>query len=136
MTKNADGKNIEAKHPHWIEWLTGMISAILVVVLIGIIAKDAFTDKDLVPDLSAAVTGMEQRSGGYQIAFDITNKASVTASQVRVLGELKEGDEVVETAETVLDYVPGRSHAKGGMVFRSDISGKTVALRVSAFNEP
>lgn len=136
MTKSNQGKSIEAKDPHWIEWVTGLVSALIVIVVIGLIAKDAFTDTDVSPELAVSVTATEQRSGGSQIAFEISNKASVTASQVTIRGDVREGETIVESAETVVDYVPGRSKARGGLIFRSDLSGRTVDVRASSFNEP
>lgn len=136
MTKSSQGKSIEANDPHWIEWLTGLLSTLVVLAVIGLITKDAFTDKDVSPDLLVSVTRTEQRSGGSQVAFEVFNSASVTASQVTVRGEVKEGDAVIEQAETVMDYVPGRSKAKGGLIFTSDLAGKTVELRASSYNEP
>lgn len=135
MTKTIGDKNLEAKNPHWVEWLTGLVSGAIVLAVIGWIAKDAVGDQDTSPDLAATVLMTEQRSNGFQVAFEVSNGASATASQVTVDGEILDGANVVEQASTVLDYVPGKSKARAGLIFKNDPTGRIV-LRVSAFNEP
>lgn len=135
MTKTVGDKNLEAQNPHWVEWLTGLVSAVIVLAVIGWIAKDAFRDQDTTPDLGATVLTTEQRSNGFQVSFEVSNTASATASQVTVDGVILNGSDVVEKASTVLDYVPGRSKARGGLIFINDPTGR-ITLNVSAFNEP
>lgn len=135
MTKTVGDKNLEAQNPHWVEWLTGLVSAVIVLAVISWIAKDAFRDQDTTPDLGAKVLNTEQRSNGFQVSFEVSNTASATASQVTVDGVILNGSDVVEKASTVLDYVPGRSKARGGLIFRNDPTGR-ITLNVSAFNEP
>ena len=135
MTKTIGDKNLEAKNPHWVEWLTGLVSAVIVLAVIGWIAKDALIDQDTSPDLAVTVLMTEQRSNGFQVSFEVSNGASATASQVTVEGEILDGSTVVEKASTVLDYVPGKSKARAGLIFKNDPTGR-ITLRVSAFNEP
>ena len=135
MTKTISGKSLEAKNPHWVEWVTGLVSAVIVLVVIFWIANDAFKDQDISPDLAATIVITEQRSNGFQVSFEVSNVASATASQVAVQGEIRDGSDVIEKASTVLDYVPGRSKARGGLIFRNDPKGRII-IRVSAFNEP
>lgn len=135
MTKTIGDKNLEAKNPHWVEWLTGLVSAVIVLAVIGWIAKDALVDQDTSPDLAVTVLMTEQRSNGFQVSFEVSNGASATASQVTVDGEILDGSTVVEKASTVLDYVPGKSKARAGLIFKNDPTGR-ITLRVLAFNEP
>lgn len=135
MTKTIGEKSFEAKNPHWIEWVTGLVSAMIVLAVVSWIAKDALKDQDTSPDLSTTLLITEQRSNGFQVSFEVSNVASATASQVTVHGEIRDGSDVVERASTVLDYVPGRSKARGGLIFRNDPKGRII-LQVSAFNDP
>lgn len=135
MTKTIGDKNIEAQNPHWVEWLTGLVSALIVLTVVGWIAKDSFRDQDTTPDLGATVVTTEQRSNGFQVLFEVSNGASATASQVTVHGEILDGSDIVEKASTILDYVPGKSKARGGLIFKNDPTGRII-LNVSAFNEP
>ncbi|QND17804.1 TIGR02588 family protein [Rhizobium leguminosarum] len=136
MTKISNGKNLEAGEPHWIEWVTGVVSAVIVLGVIAWIGKDALVDRDSSPNLVGVVLHTEKRDGGFQVLFEIRNDSSATASQVAVQGEIREQGSVLENVETVLDYVPGHSKAKGGLIFQQDPAGKTLTVRASSFDEP
>jgi len=136
MTKSTTDADLETSKPHWIEWATGAISAAIVLVVIGWIAKDALTDRSTSPDLYGSVLQVEARSNGYQVLFEIRNGSSQTASQVTVRGELMEDSKSIEAAETVIDYVPGVSKAKSGIIFQNNPEGKTISIRAISFNEP
>jgi uncharacterized protein (TIGR02588 family) len=136
MTKMTGGKNIEADEPHWIEWVTGAVSAVIVIAVMVWIAKDAIADRDASPNLVGSVVHVQQRSGGYQVQFEVRNSASATASQVTVRGEVRDDDTLLETTETVVDYVPGHSKANGGLIFLHDPGGKTIHIRATAYNDP
>jgi len=136
MTKTTADANIETNKPHWIEWVTGLVSAAVVIAVIIWIGKDALMDRDTSPDLEADVVLVEARSGGFQVLFEIRNRSSQTASQVAVRGEVLENSKTVETTETVVDYVPGHSRANGGLVFQSDPHGKTISIKAVSFSEP
>lgn len=136
MTKISNGKNIEASAPHWIEWMTGAISAIIVLTVIVWIGKDGVLDRDTLPDLHGKVVETEERSDGFQVLFEIHNDSSATASQVKIRGELRDQGSVLESYDTVLDYVPGRSKAGGGLIFRQNPAGKELTVRPTAFGKP
>jgi uncharacterized protein (TIGR02588 family) len=136
MTKISNDKNIEASDPHWIEWITGAVSAVIVLAVIVWIGKDGFTDQDTSPDLEGHVLQTEERSDGFQVLFEIANDSSATASQVKVRGEIRNQGSVLESAETVLDYVPGHSKAGGGLIFQQNPAGKELTVRATAFDEP
>ncbi len=136
MTKVSAGKNVETEKPHWIEWVAGAVSVLLVLVVIGWIGKDALADRDTAPDLVGRVLRVEQKSQGFQVDFEIRNNASFTASQVKVRGEISGMATPTASAETILDYVPGQSNARGGLIFASDPAGRKITIRATAFNEP
>jgi uncharacterized protein (TIGR02588 family) len=136
MTKISSDKNIEASKPHWIEWATGVVSAVVVLGVVGWIGKDALQDRDTSPNLIGVVLQTEERSDGFQVLFDVRNGSSKTASDVTVRGEIREQGSVLESVETVLDYVPGHSKAGGGLIFQQNPAGKTLRIRAVAFDEP
>ncbi len=136
MTKTSNGKNIESGPPHWIEWITGAVSSIIVLAVIIWIGKDAFSDQDVSPNLHGSVLYTEERSGGFQVLFQIRNDSSATAAQVKIRGEVRDQGLVVEGSETVLDYVPGHSTVAGGLVFRRNPAGKEIVVTTMAFDQP
>src|SRR3954467_4331231 len=120
MTNTIENRPSEAEDPSWIEWATGLVSALLVIVVIGWIAWEALTDEDKPPEFAISVTGRQAVQGGYRVTFDISNAASRTASAVVVRGEILEGGKAVEEAEVTFDYVPAQAKVKGAIFFSHD----------------
>lgn len=105
MTRSEQGRHRERHDPHWIEWLTGIVSALLVAGLLGFVGWQAFTREATPPDLSVTVLAAEKTTAGHRIAFDIYNTATTTAAAVTVIGRLAEGDRLLEENHVVFDYV-------------------------------
>ncbi|MGO7731018.1 hypothetical protein [Rhizobium leguminosarum] len=98
MTKIFNDKNVEAGEPHWIEWATGVVSAVIVLGVIAWIGKDALVDRDSSPNLVGVVLQTEKRGDGFQVLFEIRNDSSATASQVTVQGEIREQVRCLKTS--------------------------------------
>ncbi|HEV7323336.1 MAG TPA: TIGR02588 family protein [Ensifer sp.] len=135
MAKPSKSGSVESREAHWVEWLTGSVSAVFVIALIGWIGFNAATQGNGPPDLTVTIISVEKRAGGYLVMFDAQNAADRTAAGVVVRGEITSGDTVVETAETTLDYVPMQSSARGGLIFRNDPEGRS-RLFATGFSEP
>lgn len=136
MTTTANKRHSEAKEPHWIEWATGMVSALVVVAMIAWVGYKAWTDEDMQPEFSIAITERRPVEGGYRVAFEISNKATVTAAAVTVRGEIVDGDNVVEDAEVTFDYVPAQSKSSGAILFSQDPGAREVRVRAVGYTDP
>ncbi|MEN3149011.1 TIGR02588 family protein [Neorhizobium sp. IRAMC:178] len=136
MTTTANKRHREVKEPHWIEWATGMISALVVVATIALVAYEAWTYADMQPEFSIAITERRQTEGGYRIAFDIANKATATAAAVTVRGEILDGSKIVEDADVTFDYVPAESKSSGAILFSQDPGVREIRVRAVGFIEP
>lgn len=128
--------SIEDQQAHWIEWVTGGVSTLLVLAMIGFIFWDAVTDRHLPPDLGVTITSRAAVAGGYRVTFDVTNRSSTTAAGVVVKGELVGGDHPLETTEVTFDYVPAQSRSSGAVLFSRDPAGDTVRIRASGYTDP
>jgi uncharacterized protein (TIGR02588 family) len=135
MAKSPKPGSVENRKAHWIEWATGAVSTILITALIGWIGYQAATQEDGPPALSVTIVSSAGRAGGYLVMFDVENTADRTAAAVVVRGEITDGDTVIETVETTLDYVPARSRARGGLIFRNDPIGRS-RIAATGFSEP
>ncbi len=121
---------------HWIEWLTGAVSAALVAGMIGWIGYEAATGSEGQPELSTRIVHQEKTGAGYRVTFLIENAGKRTASAVVVQGEIKDGDRVVETSEVTFDYVPANSSASGALLFRSDPEAGRPEIRPAGYSDP
>lgn len=136
MTRSRQGRHRERHDPHWIEWLTGIVSAILIVTMLGWVGWEAFTREATPPDLSVTVLTTEKTRAGYRVSFDIYNTATTTAAAVTVVGRLTDGARVVEENHVIFDYVAAESKATGAILFDNDPSGRTVAIRPAGYTDP
>ena len=60
----------------------------------------------------------------------VHNRSQTTAADLRVSGELRRGDEVVERSETEFSYLASESSHEGGLFFTHD--PRTLKLELSA----
>ena len=83
------------------------------------------------PLLEAQVVRIETGPVGHVVLFDVANRSGQTAADVQVTGTLG-GEE----SQVSIDYVPGRSRARGGLLFRGDPRRQPVEIRVTGYREP
>ena len=136
MSSTHRQRHTEADNPHWMEWLTGLVSAALIATLIGYVGWNALTEELKPPEFAIEATGMERVTGGYRITFDIENRANATAAAVIVRGELLRGEESVETVDVTFDYVPGESQSSGAILFTTDPGSARLTLRAVGYTDP
>lgn len=136
MTKTEQGRHRERHDPHWIEWLTGLISAGLIAGMLGWVGWEAFTRNATPPDLSIAVLVTEKASAGHRVTFDVYNTATTTAAAVTIIGRLVEGDRVIEETHVIFDYVAAESKSTGAILFKNDPAGRTVDIRPAGYTDP
>ncbi|KGE02106.1 MULTISPECIES: TIGR02588 family protein [Rhizobium/Agrobacterium group] len=136
MTITAHGRHTETQEPHWIEWATGMISALVVLAMITWVGWEALRKDGLPPEFSIAVTRRTPVEGGYRVEFEITNKATATAAAVVVRGEILDGGDMIEDADVTFDYVPAESNASGAILFSQDPGAREVRVRAIGYTDP
>ena len=136
VTNRKQRTHIETGDPHWIEWVTGTVSTLLVILLIGWMAREAMTVDKEPPQLSISVDRIEAVSGLYRVDIRLQNSAGTSAAAVRIAGKLTRPDQSVEEAEVTFDYAPAQSSTKGALYFNSDPRSGTLAIAPSGFTEP
>ncbi|OHV82269.1 TIGR02588 family protein [Rhizobium sp. LCM 4573] len=136
MTITAKNRHTEAHEPHWVEWVTGIVSALIVFLMIAWIAKEAWMEDGAPPEFSIEVTGRGAAADGYRVEFDIANRATTTAAAVVVRGEIVDGGEVAEDAEVTFDYVPAESKSSGALLFSQDPGAREVRIRTIGYIDP
>lgn len=136
MTRSEKGRHRERHDPHWIEWLTGLFSAVLIAAMLGWIGWEAFMRQASPPDLSVTVLATEKATGGYRVSFDIHNTATTTAAAVPVVGRLLEGGRVIEENRVIFDYVAAESKSAGALLFQNDPAGRSLDIRPAGYTDP
>ncbi|CAK7256773.1 MULTISPECIES: TIGR02588 family protein [unclassified Shinella] len=136
MTRSEQGRHRERHDPHWIEWLTGLVSALLIAGMLGWVGWEAFTREAMPPDLSVTVLATQKAKAGYRITFDIANSATTTAAAVTVIGRLMDGDKIIEENHVIFDYVAAESKSTGALLFETDPAGRQVDIRAAGYTDP
>ncbi|MCM2472011.1 TIGR02588 family protein [Rhizobium sp. CG5] len=136
MTTVKSGHSTEYDQPHWIEWVAGMLSLVLILAIIGWVGYEAVTRTDETPELSVTLLGTDSGPTGHRVTFEVENISTATAAAVVLHGEITDNGEVVEEAEVTFDYVPSQSKAGGALIFQTDPTGKQVTIRPVGFTDP
>lgn len=136
ITNRRDKTHTESRDPAWIEWTTGLVSAILVIALIGWLATEAVTEDDAPPKLSVTVNHIERTGELYRADFSLVNEGPTTAAAVRVVGTVSQPGTEPEEAEVTFDYAPGQSKSDGTLYFRNDPAAGTLTIAPSGYTEP
>ena len=119
-----------------LEWAAAALGLLAVLVLLAIIGREAVTGNERpVPVLRAEVERVAATPAGHVVEFRVRNLSEQTAAAVQVEGTIKGGAED-KTSSATIDYVPGRSEAKGGLIFSSDPRGGNLELRVTGYEIP
>nr|CAD6430233.1 TIGR02588 family protein [Rhizobium sp. Q54] len=136
MTTSSKNRHTEAVKPHWVEWATGVVSAMIVLTMIAWIAGETLLQEDVPPSFSFTVSAVTPVENGHRVEFDILNRGTLTAAAVSVRAEITEQGQPVEDAEVTFDYVPGNSKASGGVVFTENPADRDIRLRAMGYTDP
>ncbi len=115
-----------------LEWAAAAIGLLVLLALCAILLREVVggNDRD-VPVLSARIERVTPTPTGYVADILVSNRSRQTAAAVQVKGKL--GD---EQASATLDFVPGRSEARGGLIFKGDPGAGAVEVRVVGYELP
>lgn len=118
------------------EWVIAGFSALLVLSVIGFMLYQAFTQPSTPPNITIEQGEISRSGPGYLVQFHARNRGYTTAQGLMVEGELKMGNETVETSQANLDYVPATGTRTGGLFFRNDPAQYQLNLRPTGYEVP
>lgn len=99
-----------------LEWAAAAFGLLVFLALAAILFREALiSGSDDVPKLTALVEAVSPTAGGHVARIVVANGSGQTAAAVQVEGRL--GNEI---ATATIDYVPGHSEARGGLMFKGD----------------
>jgi uncharacterized protein (TIGR02588 family) len=125
-----------AEHPPLWEQAIAAVAALLVAGLMGYLVWQVLTHKDTLPAVAFRTVAIEAQASGYLVRFEASNQGDVTASGVEIAGLLTRDGATIEASHVVIDYLPGRSVARGGLWFTQDPRQGELALRALGYVDP
>lgn len=138
-----DGKGEDRKRPPaargvtspW-EWAVGVLGALLVGGTIAFMLWETVALDQTPPDIVIQVDSVTQTRAGWLVEFRARNLGTTTAAQVNVEGELRADTGVVETSDATIDFVPGRSFRRAGLLFSEDPRRHRMEIRTKGYDLP
>ena len=119
-----------------LEWAAAAVGLLVALALLAILGREALAGNERpVPVLEASVERVAATAAGHVVEFQVRNFSEQTAAAVQVEGKLEGGGEE-ESSGATIDYVPGRSEAKGGLIFTADPRRARLELRVIGYEIP
>lgn len=120
-----------------LEWVAAGIGALLIAAMIVYMVQYGLREHGEVPGrIDIAVVETQVSGHGHTVRFKIVNRTTATAATLRVRGELRSGDRVVEAAEAEFDYLPPYSERHGGLVFQQDPARFDLRIAPTGYSEP
>ncbi|RKH09105.1 hypothetical protein D7Y13_11085 [Corallococcus praedator] len=114
---------------NWLEGVVFVSSCVLVALVLGYLAVDAWTMGSGPPDLTVTVGTPVRGVSGWRVPVTVENHGDVAAEEVHVRVSLR--GERPEQSELVLTYVPRQSQREGWVVFGqepSDLEARAVGF--------
>jgi uncharacterized protein (TIGR02588 family) len=116
------------------EWITLLISALLIAAVVVAVGYFTLTRGDLPPTFRAEpqLTDTRTASGQFYLPVSVTNSGDEPAQEVRVRVELQSG-ETTETATFTLELLAPGASEEGVAVFAHDPADGEVRAVVESF---
>lgn len=136
--KNEDGQGSERQGgTPWLEWLSTGLGLVLAVGAIGYLVWKGIDENSGPPLIIIEVERVLAIEAGYLVEIRAENHSDRTAAKVLVLGQLKRGENTIESGEATFDYVPANAKRRGGLLFRHDPHPPfALDIRAVGFVEP
>lgn len=132
MTTNGE----HSEKPRW-AWIIAATGAALIASVLVFLTMEALRQRSSPPDITVEVETIAPLSSGqYLVQIRAHNRGGATAAQVQVEGSIRKGEDVLETRQLTLDYVPSRSYKSGGLFFSRNPEEFTLEIRASGYAEP
>ncbi|RKH08894.1 hypothetical protein D7V97_18160 [Corallococcus sp. CA053C] len=123
---------------HW-NWLEGVVfvsSCVLVALVLGYLAVDAWRTGSGPPDLAVTVGAPVRGGQDWRVPVTVENHGDTAAEEVHVRVTLRGEAASGEEAELVLAFVPRHSKREGWVAFTKDPSPAGVEAHAVGYATP
>lgn len=125
----------EGPPPFW-QWATAALGLVLVLACLGYLLLQALAAPPTPPDPVVEVVSVRQQGARYLVLVRVRNRGQATAEALKVAGELKQGEAVLERSETEFQFLPGDSMREAGLFFSRDPRQLQLELRPESYQAP
>ena len=121
--------------PPWM-WGIAVLGLILVLASITFMLYEAVGGDSSPANVTVHVLTTQPTSSGYQVKFRAVNAGGSTVEGLTIEGTLRNGSEVLEISDTVLEWLPAHSERGGGLFFTADPRQYQLQLRAKGYEDP
>ena len=121
------------------EWVTLAISIVILAAFIGAALYEQFVNTEpagAILRVELQLDQTERRGDRFYVPFAVRNTGGDPASDVTVLFEVRQGEEVIEESDTVIPFLPSDGQETGEAVLMSDPAEYVVSAEVGNFLAP
>lgn len=117
-------------------WGIAVLGLLLVAASISFMLYEAIAGDSTHADITVQVDATVPTRNGYLVKFRAVNVGGSTVEGLTIEGVLRNGSEVLETSDTVLEWVPAHSEREGGLFFSADPRQYQLQLRAKGYENP
>jgi uncharacterized protein (TIGR02588 family) len=110
-----------------IEWIAGIVSAAIVLAVMGFLAFEAVVKSGGIADLAVIPVERGMTQAGLAVTFEVRNAGHAAAAAVEVAG----GD-----GQITIDYVPAGASRMATLIFPPETSPEEIEVRVVGYSDP
>jgi uncharacterized protein (TIGR02588 family) len=133
--EDGDSDDEQGKVP-WPEKLTALAGLAIFVATVGLLAYEGLTRNGSVPAIAVRVETIVDQPTGYLVRIIAINTGGATGAEVQIVGELTQGNEVIEESAATFSFVPDRAERRGGLFFKNDPRLHMLNVRATGYEDP
>lgn len=119
-----------------LEWVAGVIGALLFAAALGVLIHEAMSPKTP-PAIATRMVEIREQPDGWLLVFEAENSGDEPAEAVAFVVSLKgEEDAVAAEREATIDFIGPHSVRRAGVFFASDPRGRDIVIAAQAYLEP
>ena len=124
-------------HRSLAEWLTLLVSTVILTLLAGLIVYDWQVNQTRPPAFDVTIANsVRVTDRRYYLPFAITNTGGRIARTVQVVAELHFPGAADEVAEQQIDFLSGHEQKQGSFVFTHNPLEGDLMVRVASYRLP
>lgn len=119
-----------------LEWILGVLGGLLLLASLAFLIHRAASGADEPGRVRIVADNITPMGDAWLVQFSAHNAGTQTLAELHVRARLLEGTSEIESAQAVIDYLPGRSTRQGGFYLRHDPGEYRLELAPEGFQTP
>ena len=120
-----------------LEWASAAVGLLILAVIFVFLGMEMVKSNGSKPPVMLVeATGLAAYSDRYIVEVKVRNESPGTGAAVHIEGTINEGERSIETSSATVDYVPGMSQRRAGLVFTRDPRKYRLEMRVTGYERP